>query len=431
MNIAVIGAGISGMAAARLLDRDHAVTVFEAAGWLGGHAHTVMVSMGGNDYSVDAGVMIFNTVTAPLFTRLTEQLGIVARPLSPSLGIRCQRTGLEYGLPGFKHLFAQPRNFFRPWFVRMAREIGRFRRESQSLLLADDPKLLLKDHLIRNGYSEPFFRFFIHPLASALWNANPDPISDLPARDFVAFYKHHGLLDPPRPPRCRAVPGGTGQYAEALMEKTRARVHLQTPVVSIHRSSDFVEVTPQGRPPERFDQVILATHPDQALNLLSDPSPMEQEILSGFGHRESTTLLHFDTSVLPANRRARGHLNFLIPWHETDRAATTYDMNLVQGVEAPIPFHVSRDLQWAAQPGCVLREIPFRHPALPPDRRALQSRKHQINGVDRTWFCGAYWGDGYHEDGLVSALDVCARFGKTLEDFGLISDRMETAPSGI
>ncbi|MFW5810913.1 MAG: NAD(P)/FAD-dependent oxidoreductase [Thermodesulfobacteriota bacterium] len=409
MKIAVIGAGISGLASARLLGAEHEVTLYEATGRPGGHARTVVISMEDTDYPVDTGVILFNPVTAPHFAKLAEQLHIPTRPVAPVFGIRCRRTGLAYGLPGFRRLYAQPQNLTRPWFLRMAREIRRFRRESPALLLKNDPDLLLKEYLNHHRYSKPFYRFFISPLASALWTADPELISELPARDFVAFYKHHGLYDPPGAPCCRVIPGGTRQLTAALTDKTRARVRLRSPVASLRRSHDFVTVAFEGGSPERFDQVIIAARADQALEMLSDPSPEEREILSAFQYRETVTLLHFDTAVLADEGRARGHLNFLIPWHPGDPAAITYDMNRLGATEGQIPFLVSRNLNWAAQPGAILREISFFQLILPPKRHILQSRKDRINGVNRTWFCGAYWGAGYLEDALVSAISVCNR----------------------
>lgn len=409
MRIAVIGAGISGLASARLLGAEHAVTLYEAAGRPGGHSRTVVLSMEDIDYPVDTGATLFNSVTAPDFTELTEHLHIPTRPVAPVFGIRCRRTGLAYGLQGFRRIYAQPQNLARPWFLRMAREIRRFRRESPALLLKNDPNLLLKDYLIHHRYSEPFYRFFIYPLASALWTADPELISELPARDFVEFYKHHGFYDPPGTPCCRVIPGGTRQLTAALTDKTRARVRLRSPVVSVRRSEDFVTVASEGGSPERFDQVIIATQADQALKILSDPSPEEREILSVFRYRETVTLLHFDTAILADEGPARGHLNFLIPWHSGDPVAVTYDMNRLGAAKGPVPLLVSRNLNWAAQPGAILREISFRQLVLPSKRHRFQSRRSRINGVNRTWFCGAYWGAGYLEDAVVSAISVCNR----------------------
>jgi uncharacterized protein len=409
MRIAIIGAGISGLVSAQLLDAEHEVTLYEKTGRPGGHARTAVITLEDTDYPVDTGAILFNSVTAPHFSELTEQLHIPTRPLVPVFGIRCRRTGLAYGLPGFRRLFAQPHNLVRPWFLRMAREIRRFRRESPALLLKNDSDLSLKDYLIHQRYSEPFYRFFIFPLASALWTADPELISELPARDFVEFYKHHGFYDSPDRPCCRIIPGGTRQLTAALTDKIRARIRLRSSVVSVRRSEDSVTVASEGGPPEQFDQVIIATQADQALKILSAPSPEEREILSAFRYREAVTLLHFDTDVLAGQEQARGHLNFLTPWHSGNPAAITYDMKRLGTTSGPVPFLVSRNLNWAARPGAILREISFRQLVLPPERHRFQNRRNRINGMNRTWFCGAYWGTGYLEDALVSAISVCNR----------------------
>jgi predicted NAD/FAD-binding protein len=277
MKIAVVGAGISGMLAAYLLSADHWVTVFEANDYVGGHTHTVPVSLNGEAHAVDTGFIVFNDWTYPNFIKLLARLGVAAQPSSMSFSVRCEKTGMEYNGTSLNTLFAQRRNLLRPGFHRMIRDILRFNRLAPTLLHTDCSDPSLGEYLATEGYSREFVEQYLTPMGAAIWSADPRQILCFPARSFIRFFHNHGMLTINRRPQWRTIAGGSRRYVEALTRSYRERIRLNCPVRSIARQADAVTVMPQHGDPERFDSVILATHSDQALAL---PPPLTNERFS-------------------------------------------------------------------------------------------------------------------------------------------------------
>lgn len=414
MKIAIVGTGISGLVCAWLLQRDHEIVVFEANDWIGGHTRTVPVEIGGRRFAVDTGFIVFNDRTYPSFNRLLARLDVAWRPADMSFALSCERTGLEYGTPGLDALFAQRRNLLRPSFHRMLRDLLRFHREARALLRLPDEKVTLGEFLEGRGYSEEFVERHIIPFAAAIWSAEPGRIRDFPALTFARFFENHGLLQRRERPAWRTVQGGSWRYVERLVEGFRERVRLSTPVRRIRRASDHVliESSPTGR--ERFDQVIVATHSDQALALLADPSEAEQRVLGAIRYQPNDVVLHTDRSLLPRRRRAWCSWNYRIRAGSGRRAAITYHMNRLQGLAAPVELCVTLNAGEAVDPERVIGRFLYHHPIY--DTAAVAASRHRaaIDGVRRTHYCGAYWGYGFHEDGVCSALDVTRRFGREL-----------------
>jgi predicted NAD/FAD-binding protein len=414
MRIAVIGVGISGMVAAHLLCEDHEVVVFEANDYIGGHTSTIDVELNGVNYRVDTGFIVFNKENYPNFVKLMERLGVTYQPSNMSFSVQCELTGLEYCPSTLNSLFAQRRNFFRPSFYRMLLEVFRFRREAQEILHSKDYETTLGGYLAEKRYSRPFINHFIIPMGAAIWSADPKKFKEFPAHSFVQFFNNHGFLKVKDQPQWQVIKGGSRSYVEPLTRPYREKVRLNCPVESIKRHPDHVEVIPRHGDPERFDQVIIATHSDQALAMLADPIDAEKEILESIPYQENVTTLHTDSSLLPKRKAAWASWNYLIPQEELGRVAVTYYMNMLQSLTSPIDFCVTLNRPEIIDQSKIIREFIYHHPVYTPQGLMAQKRRQEINGVNRTYFCGAYWGYGFHEDGVNSALAVCEHFGKTI-----------------
>lgn len=416
MKIAIVGAGISGLVCARLLHRDHEITVFESEPEIGGHTHTVDVSLDGRNFAVDTGFIVFNDVTYPNFIRLMDRLGVASKPSTMSFSVRCDRTGLEYSPGGFSGLFARRRNLLSPRFFRMLLEIFRFRRKSPALLLESGYDLTLGEYLRRSGYSDAFVRHFIVPMGAAIWSADPVLFEDFPARYFVEFFKNHGFLNVVNQPQWRVIRGGSRNYLRPLTEPFAERIRVNAPVAAVRRDADGATVETADGASERFDAAILAVHSDQALKMLADPSEAEREILAAMPYQRNDTLLHTDVRALPRRRAAWASWNYRIPKKPTGRVTVTYDMNILQSLDAPVEFCVTLNPEAYIPSGRRIRDIVWHHPVYAPEGMKARNRRAEINGVNRSWFCGAYWGYGFHEDGVNSALAVCRDFGKGIGD---------------
>jgi predicted NAD/FAD-binding protein len=413
MKIAIAGTGISGLVAAHLLHREHDVTVFEADSRIGGHTHTFDVEVDGEQHAVDTGFIVFNTKTYPNFVKLLDRIGVESDPTDMSFGLACERSGLEWGSRGLGSLFAQRRNALKPAFWRMLRDVVRFNRESRALLAAPAEKVTLGDYLCGAGYSEEFVHQYLLPMGAAIWSANPSTFLDFPATSFVRFFENHGLLEtPPRLP-WRVIRGGSSRYLAPLTAAFRDRIHTSEPLRGVRRRGHFVEVvTSSGI--ERFDHVILAMHSDQALRVLLDASGLERAILGAIRYQPNEVVLHRDTSLMPGTSRAWASWNYRIPAEDGSAAIVTYDMNRLQNIQSRHRFLVTLNGSNQIDPSLIHDEFRYDHPVF--DEAAIQAqRRHaDISGRNRVHFCGAYWGYGFHEDGVASALKVCRNFGVEL-----------------
>lgn len=410
MKIAIIGSGISGLTAAYLLHSDHDIEVFEAGDYIGGHTHTIDVHMNGRDYAVDTGFIVFNRVTYPNFCKMMDRIGVDSQPTEMTFSVKCERTGLEYSPHTLNAFFIQRKNILSPSFFRMILDIIRFRKEI-SRISEDKEEVEIGRYLKDQGYSEGFIRHFIVPLGSSLWSADPVRFQDFPLRTFVRFFKNHGFLALRNPFQWLAIRGGSRRYVEKLTAPFIDRIRLNCAIESVIRSQDHVELTFHGKT-KRFDHVVMAAHSDQALAMLNDPSPREKEILKAIPYQENLTILHTDTSLLPLHREIWSSWNYLIPLKDTGRAALTYDMNILQSIQSPEEFCVTLNRPEDIDADKEIGRFLYHHPVFTRDAPAAQKRHREISGVNRTHYCGAYWGYGFHEDGVNSALAACAYFGK-------------------
>lgn len=414
MKIAVIGTGISGMVAAYLLSEEHDITVFEANDYVGGHTNTVAVNTEQGTYAVDTGFIVFNEWTYPNFTTLLRRLSVATQPSTMSFSVKCEQSGLEYNGTSLNALFAQRRNLLRPSFHRMLVDILRFNRVAPQLLLQGDDNTTLGDYLQAYHYSTAFVEHYLIPMGAAIWSADPQQMWQVPARFFIRFFHHHGMLTVSRRLQWRVIKGGSQQYVRALIQPYRQRIRLRCPVQAVTRSGDAVMVKSPGSEPERFDQVVLATHSDQALALLTDPSEQERVILGALPYQKNEVVLHTDTTLLPRTPRAWASWNYHRLQAPQGQVAMTYNMNLLQSLQAQQTFCVTLNRTTAIAPSTILRTLTYHHPVYTVRGIAAQKQYASINGVNRTYFCGAYWGNGFHEDGVNSALAAGQRFGKGL-----------------
>jgi predicted NAD/FAD-binding protein len=415
MRIAVVGAGISGLMAAYLLCEEHEVTVFEQNDYIGGHTRTVDVASGGQNLSVDTGFIVFNEKTYPNFIRLLKRLDVPWQPSVMSFSVQCERTGLEFSPSTLNSIFAQKRNLLRPAFYRMLWDIFRFKREAAALLSESSDSLTLGAYLESQKYSRFFIDNFIIPMGGAIWSSDPQKFFEFPARYFIRFFTNHGFLNVRDQPQWLVVRGGSGRYVEKLIRPFKDGIRLNCPIKTIRRSDDAVHLTGPDGTSESFDHVVIAAHSNEALALLGDPDANEREILGAIPYQANQVMLHTDRSLLPARKSVWASWNYHIPAAKTDRVAVTYNMNMLQSLKISEQFMVTLNRAERIDRHKVIRDLLDHHPVYTPPSLAARKRLSEINGQRRTYYCGAYWGYGFHEDGVNSALEVCKHFGKGLE----------------
>lgn len=406
MRLAIIGSGISGLVVAHRLHRQHDLTIYEAGSHIGGHTRTLTVDHEGRSIPVDTGFIVFNTRNYPLFTSLLDELGVLSQPTTMSFSVRDDTRRFEYGGGSLNAIIAQRRNLLRPRFWSMLAGFRRFARESLRAIETGDEWTTLGEYLARDRYPIPFRDHLIVPMAAAIWSTPDADILNLPLGFFVRFFDNHGMLSIRRRPVWRTIVGGSHTYVDRLIAPFRDQIHLNTPVLSIARSENAVRVR-TARDEREFDEVVLACHADQALRLLADPSPAEREILTRLPYRPNTAVLHRDESLLPARRRAWSAWNYTARGTPGAGAppgvAVTYDMEILQRLGVRRHLCVTLNDAGSIDPGAVLDRHTFEHPAFDISAIRAQSRHAEISGVNRTHYCGAYWFNGFHEDGVRSA----------------------------
>lgn len=415
MKIAVIGTGISGMVAARELARQHEVDVFEAAGYAGGHTNTVEIVEGERMLAIDTGFIVFNERTYPNFCRLLTELGVERRTSDMSFSVRNEESGLEYNGTDLNGLFAQRRNLLRPAFWRMVRDILRFYREAADVLETPDDGLLLGDYLRERGYSSAFVEDHLIPMGSAVWSSTAEGMRKFPLRFLVQFFKNHGFLQVDDRPDWLTVVGGSRSYVAPLIAPFRDRLRLNTPIRAVRREAQAVAVTTAGGDELRYDRVVLATHSDTSLRMLKDASRLEREVLSAFEYQPNEAVLHTDRAVMPKLRRAWASWNYHVLSPPGELPTVTYWMNLLQGLDCERDYFVSLNRD-DIDPAHVLRRISYSHPVFTAATVAAQRRHAEVDGSNRVHFCGAYWGYGFHEDGVKSGLVVAERVAALAEE---------------
>lgn len=413
MKIAIVGTGIAGNVVAYKLRREHDITVFEAAGYIGGHTNTVDVEERGRRIPIDTGFIVFNDRTYPNFIALLDEIGQASQPSVMSFSVHCESGVVEYSGSSLNGLFAQRRNVFRPPFYRMIRDILRFNRDATASLAFEDDAQTVGCYLLKHGYGSEFMDNYLVPMAAAIWSAEPVSIASMPVKFLVRFFDNHGLLQLKNRPVWRVIKGGSREYVEKLVAGHRERIRLNSPVRSIRRAADGVEITTDAGGCERFDCVFLACHSGQALALLDDASPPEREVLGAIRYQDNEAVLHTDVSLMPRRRRAWAAWNYHVPRDPKSHVAVTYNMNRLQSLDCEAQYCVTLNNDRRIDPQRIIRRIRYEHPIYSRAAVAAQARQAELN-TDRTFFCGAYWRHGFHEDGVVSALDAVAHFRERL-----------------
>ncbi len=413
MKIAIIGAGISGLTVAYRLSPAHEITLFEANDYLGGHTNTVEVELGGERQVIDTGFIVFNDWTYPNFMQMLDELGVSSRPTSMTFSVRCDSANLEYNGSSLNGLFAQRRNLLRPSFYRMLADIMRFNRDASELVLSHPAtdETTVGEFLARHRYSHEFAGHYLLPMGAAIWSCPVGTFENFPIRFIVEFYRNHGLLSIRNRPTWRVIEGGSRTYVAKMAARFRDRIRLRTPIDQVRRAANGVVIVSRNGSPEPFDHVVFACHSDQALRMLADSTATERDVLCEFPYGRNTAILHTDESVLPKRRRAWASWNYHLMGESsrnTSQAATvTYQMNLLQHLRSKHVFNVTLNSDEQIHPTKVLRRFEYHHPIFTVRRAAAQARHRELINANRTSFCGAYWGNGFHEDGVVSALRVC------------------------
>jgi uncharacterized protein len=413
MRIAIVGAGVSGLVAAHLLHPEHEIVVYEAASYAGGHANTIRVDTAHETHHVDTGFVVMNDRNYPTFTRLLDRLGVARQPTHMSFSVKGEEIDFEYsGTP--RGLYCQPGNIASVRFQRMLVDLLRFNRALRRLLQHEESGESMHDFLSRHRFSRAFVERLIVPQLSAVWSADPDAAGSFPARFIAEFFANHGMLGFRDRPRWSTVVGGSARYVEALTQPFSDRIRLDTPVDSIARGADAVELVAAGRT-ESYDQVILATHSDQALAILRDASPRERELLGAIRYQPNEAVLHTDSALLPRRRAARSAWNFHLLREPKALSTVTYYMNHLQRLRAEVDFCVTLNRTEAIDPAKIVRKLSYAHPVYTPRAVAAQAAHASISALaTRTHYCGAYWGWGFHEDGVLSAVRACRPFGVSL-----------------
>jgi predicted NAD/FAD-binding protein len=423
MRIAIVGGGISGLVAGHLLHPAHEIVLYEAASYAGGHTNTIRVQDERGTQDVDTGFIVMNDRNYPNFTRLLDGLGVARQATHMSFSVKAEQEDFEYaGTP--RGLFCQPRNLLSSRFQRMIVELMRFNRELRAILDGAEPlpdeNESLADFLIRRRFSDFFVQRLILPQAAAVWSADPAQMQSFPVRFLAEFFANHGMLGFRGRPRWSTIVGGSARYVEALTAPFRERIRLSTPVRAIERGEHGVEVSSEAdtgtHETESFDQVVIATHSDQALEMLRDPSEPEREVLGSIPYQRNEAVLHTDGRLLPRRPAARAAWNYHLLAEPESRSTVTYWMNHLQRLEGTDrDYCVTLNRTEAIDPQKIIRRIDYSHPVFTPAGVTAQSRHGEISGIaNRTHYCGAYWGWGFHEDGVRSALDACAPFGVSL-----------------
>ena len=414
MKIAVIGTGISGLVCAHLLARRHELTVYEAASYIGGHTNTIQVKDADQTLPIDTGFIVFNKKTYPNFVQLIEKLGVAYQNTSMSFSVKCEETGLEYNGTNLNSLFAQRSNVFNLRFLRMLAGIIRFNKAAKKFIADNNNETTLRDFVKHAQLNDEVVRYYIVPMAASVWSADPEQMWDFPALFLLRFWQNHGFLEINERPQWCVIKGGSNSYIGPLTRSFSDRILLNTPVTKVRRTIDKVFITAAGRSEEQFDAVVFANHSDQALALLTDPAPEEHELLSAFPYQYNKAVLHTESAVLPRKKLAWAAWNYHLTKSKSGVAVLTYNMNILQSLKTQTIYNVTLNPPWPIAAEKVIKVIDYHHPVFTLAGMKAQSHYPNIMGHKQTFFCGAYLRNGFHEDGVVTALNVCKHFGESL-----------------
>ena len=415
MKIAIIGSGISGLTAAYLLNRKHDVTIFEANDYIGGHTHTHKVNIDGKKYSVDTGFIVYNERTYPNFIKLLDLLNVERQLSTMGFSVKSISKDYEYAGESLNSLFAKRSNIFRFGFLRMLYEMYHFGKKADSSGIGLDASVTLGDYLKKEKYSGEFINYFIIPMGAAIWSTPANKVLNMPAYFFIKFFYNHGMLETINRPNWWVIKNGSSEYIKKIIRGFENKINLSTPVKTVARKNEGIEIQLAKKEETlKFDSVIFATHSDQALEILENPTDTEKDILSSIPYQKNEVLLHTDSSVLPRRKLSWASWNYQLDSDPALPVVLTYNMNILQSINCKETLCVTLNDHNSVDETKILKKITYHHPLFNGKSIEAQKRKSEISGVNNTHYCGAYWRNGFHEDGVVSALDVCKDFGEQI-----------------
>ena len=415
MKIAIIGSGISGLTAAYLLNRKHDVTIFEANDYIGGHTHTHKVNIDGKKYSVDTGFIVYNERTYPNFIKLLDLLNVERQLSTMGFSVKSISKDYEYAGESLNSLFAKRSNIFRFGFLRMLYEMYHFGKKADSSGIGLDASVTLGDYLKKEKYSGEFINYFIIPMGAAIWSTPANKVLNMPAYFFIKFFYNHGMLETINRPNWWVIKNGSSEYIKKMIRGFENKINLSTPVKTVARKNEGIEIQLAKKEETlKFDSVIFATHSDQALEMLENPTDTEKDILSSIPYQKNEVLLHTDSSVLPRRKLSWASWNYQLDSDPALPVVLTYNMNILQSINCKETLCVTLNDHNYIDETKILKKITYHHPLFNVKSIEAQKRKSEISGVNNTHYCGAYWRNGFHEDGVVSALDVCKDFGEQI-----------------
>ena len=415
MKIAIIGSGISGLTSAYLLNRNHDITVFEANDYIGGHTHTHNIKIKDKEYAVDTGFIVYNERTYPNFIKLLDTLGVERQLSTMGFSVKSASEDYEYAGESLNSLFAKRSNIFRLGFLRMLYEMYHFGKKSDSTGLGLDASITLGTYLRRENYSNEFINYFIIPMGAAIWSTPANKVLDMPAYFFIKFFYNHGMLEIINRPKWWVIKDGSSAYIKKIIKGFESKINLSSPIRTVSRLDNGIEIeTANSKKPLIFDAVVFATHSDQALGMLKDPTEKEKDILSSIPYQKNEVLLHTDSSVLPKRKLAWASWNYQLDSNPESPVVLTYNMNILQSLDCDETFCVTLNDHQSVDKSKVLKKITYHHPLFTVKGIEAQKRKLEISGVNNTYYCGAYWHNGFHEDGVASAIEVCKHFGEQI-----------------
>jgi len=414
MKIAIIGSGISGLTCAYLLNQKYDINLYEKNNYIGGHTHTHEIKNYSKIYNVDSGFIVFNEDTYPNFIKLLNLLDVETEKTTMGFSVKSINQNLEYAGNSISSLFAQKSNLFRFSFWWMLIDILKFNKRAKIDIRNLSPNICLDEYLDSYRFSNSFKNNYIYPMGSAIWSTNSTSMKSMSALFFLKFFNNHGLLKIFNRSQWYVISGGSNQYIKKMIKQFESKIFLNTEVKSILRVDNKVEILSETYGLKTYDAVIIASHSDQALKILSDPTTLETEILGSISYQENTALLHTDISVLPKRKNAWSSWNYNLDQNPNDPMAMTYNMNILQNLESETNYCVTLNSNEIINNQMILKKLKYAHPLLNIKSSIAQLRRNEISGKDNTYYCGAYWYNGFHEDGVVSALDVCKNFGVEL-----------------
>ena len=415
MKIAIIGSGISGLTAAYLLNRNHDVTIFEANDYIGGHTHTHKINIDGKNYSVDTGFIVYNERTYPKFIKILDQLNVKRQLSTMGFSVKSASQDYEYAGESLDSLFAKRSNIFRFSFLKMLYEMYYFGKKADSIYQGLNMSTPLGEHLSDEKYSSEFINYFIIPMGAAIWSTPANKVLDMPAHFFIKFFYNHGMLEVINRPNWWVIKNGSSEYIKKIIKGFEKKICLSTQVKKVSRNAAGIEISVTGKDQAlEFDSVVFAIHSDQVLKILNEPTNAEKDILSSIPYQKNKVLLHTDSSVLPKRKLAWASWNYQLDSDPGLPVVLTYNMNILQSINCKETLCVTLNDHNSVDKTKILKKITYYHPLFTVAGINAQKRKSEISGVNNTHYCGAYWRNGFHEDGVVSALDVCKDFGEQL-----------------